>query len=80
MSTHVVAELHGLASYLLLLSNGRLMLHGEVDELLARHRRSPDGVVTASSALGFSGSAQAVSLEDLILSYLRAGRDSAGLA
>jgi ABC-2 type transport system ATP-binding protein len=38
MSTHVVAELSGVADHLLLLADGRLVLSGDVDDLLARHR------------------------------------------
>jgi ABC-2 type transport system ATP-binding protein len=37
MSTHVVAELDGVADYLLLLAGGRLVLDGDVDELVAEH-------------------------------------------
>ncbi|MFT7836656.1 ABC transporter ATP-binding protein [Saccharothrix sp. BKS2] len=37
LSTHVVAELGGVADYLLLLAHGRLLAGGELDDLLARH-------------------------------------------
>ncbi|MGW7535329.1 ABC transporter ATP-binding protein [Amycolatopsis sp. NPDC054798] len=37
MSTHVVAELDGVADYLLLLAKGRLVLEGDVDDLVAEH-------------------------------------------
>ncbi|MBY8848744.1 ABC transporter ATP-binding protein [Saccharothrix sp. MB29] len=37
LSTHVVAELGGVADYLLLLAHGRLLAGGDLDELLARH-------------------------------------------
>ncbi|MEV0678279.1 ABC transporter ATP-binding protein [Actinosynnema sp. NPDC050436] len=37
LSTHVVAELAGVADYLLLLAGGRLLAGGDVDELLTRH-------------------------------------------
>jgi ABC-2 type transport system ATP-binding protein len=37
LSTHVVAELSGVADYLLLLAHGRLLAGGDLDELLARH-------------------------------------------
>ncbi|MEU4801910.1 ABC transporter ATP-binding protein [Actinosynnema sp. NPDC023587] len=37
LSTHVVAELSGVADYLLLLAHGRLLAGGDVDDLLARH-------------------------------------------
>ncbi|MFI9385201.1 ABC transporter ATP-binding protein [Kutzneria sp. NPDC052558] len=38
LSTHVVAELGGVADHLLLLADGRLVLSGDVDEMLAEHR------------------------------------------
>jgi ABC-2 type transport system ATP-binding protein len=37
LSTHVVAELGGVADHLLLMSHGRLVASGDLDELLARH-------------------------------------------
>ncbi|GGP70216.1 ABC transporter ATP-binding protein [Saccharothrix coeruleofusca] len=37
LSTHVVAELGGVADHLLLLAHGRLLAGGDLDELLARH-------------------------------------------
>ncbi|MEU4767877.1 ABC transporter ATP-binding protein [Actinosynnema sp. NPDC023794] len=37
LSTHVVAELSGVADYLLLLAHGRLLVGGDLDELLGRH-------------------------------------------
>ncbi|XVS63707.1 ATP-binding cassette domain-containing protein [Actinosynnema sp. CA-299493] len=37
LSTHVVAELSGVADYLLLLAHGRLLAGGDLDELLERH-------------------------------------------
>ncbi|MBB5805939.1 ABC-2 type transport system ATP-binding protein [Saccharothrix ecbatanensis] len=37
LSTHVVAELAGVADYLLLLAHGRLLAGGDLDDLLARH-------------------------------------------
>lgn len=37
LSTHVVAELGGVADYLLLLAHGRLLASGDLDELLAAH-------------------------------------------
>ncbi|GGN30017.1 ABC transporter ATP-binding protein [Lentzea pudingi] len=37
LSTHVVAELGGVADYLLLLARGRLLSGGDVDDLLASH-------------------------------------------
>jgi ABC-2 type transport system ATP-binding protein len=38
LSTHVVAELGGVADHLLLLADGELVLSGDVDDLLAAHR------------------------------------------
>ncbi|MGM1063184.1 ATP-binding cassette domain-containing protein [Saccharothrix sp. Mg75] len=37
LSTHVVAELSGVADHLLLLAHGRLLAGGDLDDLLARH-------------------------------------------
>ncbi|WP_447004289.1 ATP-binding cassette domain-containing protein [Saccharothrix isguenensis] len=37
LSSHVVAELAGVADYLLLLAHGRLLAGGDLDDLLARH-------------------------------------------
>lgn len=37
LSTHVVAELGGVADYLLLLAHGKLLVGGDLDELLAAH-------------------------------------------
>jgi ABC-2 type transport system ATP-binding protein len=37
LSTHVVTELSGVADHLLLLAGGRLLIDGDVDELLTRH-------------------------------------------
>ncbi|MCE6999368.1 ABC transporter ATP-binding protein [Saccharothrix sp. S26] len=37
LSTHVVAELSGVADYLLLLAHGRLLAGGDLDELLGGH-------------------------------------------
>jgi ABC-2 type transport system ATP-binding protein len=58
LSTHVVADLAGVADHLLLLAAGRLLVNGDVDELLARHLNylgpradappGPGVVVTAS--------------------------------
>src|SRR4051794_3687364 len=39
LSTHVVAELGGVGDYLLLLADGRPVLDGDTDELLAEHAR-----------------------------------------
>lgn len=39
LSTHVVAELGGVADYLLLLAHGQLALSGDMDELLESHLR-----------------------------------------
>ena len=39
LSSHLVAELERVCDYLILLADGRVQLCGEVDELLATHRR-----------------------------------------
>ncbi|MBW4716204.1 ATP-binding cassette domain-containing protein [Saccharothrix obliqua] len=39
LSTHVVTELGGVADHLLLLARGRLLVGGDLDDLLARHVR-----------------------------------------
>jgi ABC-2 type transport system ATP-binding protein len=38
LSTHVVSELSGVADEILLLSHGRLVLDGELDDLMAQHQ------------------------------------------
>jgi ABC-2 type transport system ATP-binding protein len=38
LSSHVLAELDRVADYLVLLSDGRVQVAGEVDDLLGRHR------------------------------------------
>jgi ABC-2 type transport system ATP-binding protein len=38
LSSHVLAELERVADYLILMSNGRVQVAGETDDLLARHR------------------------------------------
>ena len=38
LSTHVIAELGGVADYLLLLAHGSLLADGEVDDILDQHR------------------------------------------
>jgi ABC-2 type transport system ATP-binding protein len=37
LSTHVISELSGVADEILLLSHGRLVLEGDLDDLMARH-------------------------------------------
>jgi ABC-2 type transport system ATP-binding protein len=39
LSTHVISEISGVADEILLLSEGRLVLDGDLDELMAGHRR-----------------------------------------
>jgi ABC-2 type transport system ATP-binding protein len=39
LSTHVVAELGGVADYLLLLAHGKLLVGGDLDDLLAGHAK-----------------------------------------
>ncbi|MFT7841077.1 ABC transporter ATP-binding protein [Saccharothrix sp. BKS2] len=38
LSSHVIADLDGVCDHLVLLTDGRVRLHGDVDELLAGHR------------------------------------------
>jgi ABC-2 type transport system ATP-binding protein len=40
LSSHVLTELERVASYLVLMSRGRVRLAGEVDDLLAAHGRA----------------------------------------
>ncbi|TWP53962.1 ABC transporter ATP-binding protein [Lentzea tibetensis] len=55
LSSHVIADLDGVCDHLLLLADGRVQLHGDVDDLLTQHRILigsrelvlPDGVVEA---------------------------------
>jgi ABC-2 type transport system ATP-binding protein len=39
LSSHLVADLERVCDYLILVAGGRVQLSGEVDELLASHRR-----------------------------------------
>ena len=39
LSSHLVADLERVCDYVILLTNGRVQLSGEIDELLATHRR-----------------------------------------
>jgi ABC-2 type transport system ATP-binding protein len=55
LSSHVIADLDGVCDHLLLLSDGRVQLQGDVEDLLTQHRVLvgsrelvlPDGVVEA---------------------------------
>jgi ABC-2 type transport system ATP-binding protein len=99
LSTHVVAELAGVGDHLLLLSHGRNLVNGDVEDLLAQHARvigpradkpPVDGDVVhethtdrqstfvVSTLLGASTpidspgwTSHPVSLEDLVLAYLK---------
>jgi len=99
LSSHVLAELERVADYLILLSNGRVQVAGEVDDLLAHHRVLTGPAAQAAEcskrlALVHARTAQAqahllvrasspadpvpagweahpVSLEELVLGYLR---------
>jgi ABC-2 type transport system ATP-binding protein len=105
LSSHVLAELERVADYLILMSEGRVQVAGEVDDLLACHRvligpaaeagRYAEllGVVHASRGeaqahllIRTSGTtvpvppgweAHPVSLEEIILAYLREPGDAA---
>jgi ABC-2 type transport system ATP-binding protein len=48
LSSHVVAELERVASYLIVLSFGQVTLSGKVDELVAAHGTSVEQIVLAS--------------------------------
>jgi ABC-2 type transport system ATP-binding protein len=61
LSSHVLAELERVASYLILMSGGRVLVAGQVKDLLASHR-----LVT-----GPAGQQRPVGLEELVLGYLR---------
>jgi ABC-2 type transport system ATP-binding protein len=97
LSSHLIAELERVSDYLILLADGRMQLSGEVDELLATHRRL-SGPRRDSSRLPASQkvieeshtdrqstllvhseepiidpawTVQEVSLEDIVLGYMR---------
>ncbi|MBS2533754.1 ABC transporter ATP-binding protein [Catenulispora sp. NF23] len=101
LSTHVVAELAEVGDHLLLLSQGRSRLDGDVEELLAQHTRligpradTPpiEGEVVqtqhterqstfvirtllgADTPVAEPWQAQPVTLEDLVLAYLKPNR------
>jgi ABC-2 type transport system ATP-binding protein len=101
LSTHVVAELAGVGDHLLLLSQGRGKLDGDIEELLAQHARltgpradAPpvEGEIVqaqhterqstfvirtllgADTPLAEPWRAQPVTLEDLVLAYLKPNR------
>jgi ABC-2 type transport system ATP-binding protein len=60
LSSHVVAELERVASYLIVLSFGQVTVSGEVDELVAAHGASVEQIVLASMReSGTSGKAVA---------------------
>jgi ABC-2 type transport system ATP-binding protein len=86
LSSHVLAELEQVAGYLVLLSDGRVRLAGEVAGLLASHRLltgpdegsgrgpQPDRLVVREAAgdpVPPGWQAYRVSLEELALAYLR---------
>ncbi|WP_326835592.1 ABC transporter ATP-binding protein [Amycolatopsis rhabdoformis] len=98
LSSHVVSELERLCDYLVVLDHGRVVLSGDVDELMAAHvlLTGPSSTVDevrgvpvsadrrgTVTALLFRGTppplppgwrAGPVSLEDLVLHHLAAGR------
>jgi ABC-2 type transport system ATP-binding protein len=97
LSSHVVADLERVCDYLVLIAEGRVQLSGEVDELLAAHRRVsgprrdsarlPDGqqlieeshtdrqstllVRTEEPIIDPAWMVEDVSLEDIVLAYMR---------
>ncbi|MEZ0106213.1 ABC-2 type transport system ATP-binding protein [Catenulispora sp. EB89] len=101
LSTHVVAELAGVGDHLLLLSQGRSKLDGDIEDLLAQHARlvgpraaAPplEGevvqeqhterqstfvvrtVLGADTPVAEPWKAQPLTLEDLVLAYLKPNR------
>ncbi|MFJ6574083.1 ABC transporter ATP-binding protein [Streptomyces sp. NPDC091292] len=109
LSTHVVAELDGVGDHLLLLAQGRSVLDGDVEDLLAGHARltgpraerppgggdvvrvthaarqstflvrSGAGSGAALSTVAPGWRAEPVTLEELILAYLK-GQDLASVS
>jgi ABC-2 type transport system ATP-binding protein len=75
LSSHALAELDRVADYLIVLSGGRLQLAGEVDELLTGHRMlsnpATSRVVDATTPVPPGFETHPVSLEELVLAYLR---------
>ncbi len=96
LASHLVADLERVCDYLILVAEGRVQLSGEVDELLATHRRlsgprrdsalpgsqqvieeshterqSTLLVRTGERIIDPTWSVEEVSLEDIILAYMR---------
>jgi ABC-2 type transport system ATP-binding protein len=81
LSTHIVAEIVGVADNLLLLGKGKLLLDGEIDDLLATHWHfvGPE----SRSMVRMSGEpqppegvvAEPATIEDIVLAHLTRDRD-----
>ena len=101
LSSHLIADLERVCDHLIVLSAGRVLLDGEVDELLATHhrligpRRDPGRLPSAQTVIEQSHADKQttllvraagpvldpawtvtpVTLDDLVLAYLRQARD-----
>ncbi|MBE1470447.1 ATP-binding cassette domain-containing protein [Kibdelosporangium phytohabitans] len=79
LSTHVITEIGGVAENLLVLADGRLLLSGNTDDLLAAHALhvGPDSkVVVGDNRPPPAGwLSQPATLEDIVLSQLENARD-----
>nr|WP_052479242.1 ATP-binding cassette domain-containing protein [Kibdelosporangium sp. MJ126-NF4]CEL23142.1 putative ABC transporter ATP-binding protein [Kibdelosporangium sp. MJ126-NF4]CTQ90280.1 putative ABC transporter ATP-binding protein [Kibdelosporangium sp. MJ126-NF4] len=80
LSTHVVAELGGVAENLLLLANGKLLLSGETDALLSRYvmHVGPDRTVLVDDDRPPPERwvAHPATLEDIVLAQLASAREA----
>jgi ABC-2 type transport system ATP-binding protein len=65
LSSHLVSDLERVCDYLIVLTGSRVQVAGDVGELLASHRRDA------------AGDPRQVSLEDLVLDYLRRAASAA---
>jgi ABC-2 type transport system ATP-binding protein len=71
LSSHVLAELERVADYLILVSRGRVQVAGEVQDLLAEANKNLYAERSVVHAPGTRAYARPVSLEQLVLGYLR---------
>jgi ABC-2 type transport system ATP-binding protein len=102
LSSHQIADLERVCDHLVVLATGRVALTGEIDTLLASHRRltgprrdrftlpASQTVIEAShldkqttllvrtdeAILDPAWTVTAVSLDDIVLAYMRKGRDA----
>jgi ABC-2 type transport system ATP-binding protein len=75
-SSHVVAELERFCDYLIILQEGRVRVAGDVDELLAAHRRltRPTPPDAASDGAGATNNDDALAGESGVVSVTHSGR------